>query len=79
MARRPEFPAIVMTAEELKQLKRSLSMLSPHTVRDNYQELLEKCRLREGSPPPTPRMMQELVTLWRVLWGWRKYSSRSSV
>ena len=71
MARRPEFPAIVMTAEELKQLKRSLSMLSPYTVRDDYQKLLEKCRLREGALP-TPRMMQELVTLWKVLWTWRK-------
>jgi len=71
MARRPEFPAMVMTAEELKQLKRSLSMLSPHTVQDNYQKLLEKCRLREEALP-TPRMMQELVTLWRVLWTWRK-------
>jgi hypothetical protein len=71
MARRPEFPAIVMTAEELKQLKRSLSMLSPYMVRDNYQNLLEKCRLREGALP-TPRMMQELVTLWKVLWTWRK-------
>jgi hypothetical protein len=71
MARHPEFPANVMTTEELKQLKRSLSMLSPYSVRDNYQKLLDKCRLREGAPP-TPRMMQELVTLWRVLWTWRK-------
>jgi hypothetical protein len=71
MARRPEFPASVMTAEELKQLKRSLAMLSPYMVRDNYQKLLEKCRLREGALP-TPRMMQELVTLWKVLWSWRK-------
>jgi hypothetical protein len=74
MARRPEYPANmanIMTAEELKQLKRSLSMLSPYMVRDNYQKLLEKCRLREGALP-TPRMMQELVTLWRVLWQCRK-------
>ena len=71
MAQRPEFPAIVMTAEELKELKRSLSMLSPYMVRDNYQKLLENCRLREGALP-TPRMMQELVTLWKVLWTWRK-------
>jgi hypothetical protein len=71
MARRPEFPASAMTREQLKDLKRSLSMLSPHTVRDNYQKLLEKCRLHEGAPP-TPRVMQELVTLWRLLWRWRK-------
>jgi hypothetical protein len=70
MARRPEFPASVMTREQLKELRQALSMLSPYTVRDNYQKLLEKCRLREGAPP-TPRV-QELVTLWRVLWRWRK-------
>lgn len=51
MARRSEFPASVMTREELDQLKRSLSMLSPHTVGDNYQKTLEKCRLREGALP----------------------------
>jgi len=75
MAWRPEYPVNVMTAKELKQLKRSLSMLSPYTVRDNYQKQLEKCRLWEGSPP-APRMMQELVTLWRVLWRWLKGCSK---
>jgi hypothetical protein len=71
MARRPEFPANVMTREQLRELKRSLSMLSPHTVRDNYRKMLEQCRLLQGTLP-TPRMMQELVTLWKVLWRWRK-------
>jgi hypothetical protein len=71
MARRPESPASVMTREELKQVKGSLSMLSPYTVRDNYRKMPERCRLREGAPPP-PRMMQELVTLWKLLWTWRK-------
>ncbi len=40
-------------------------------VQDNYEKLLERCRLRAGMPPP-PCMMQELVTLWKVLWRWRK-------
>ena len=71
MAGRFEFPANVMTREQLKELKRSLSMLSPHTVRDKYQKLLEQCRLRGGAPP-SPRVMQELVTLWKVLWGLRR-------
>jgi hypothetical protein len=60
-----------MTREQLKELKRSLSMLSPHSVRDNYQKLLEQCRSRAGAPP-APRVMQELVTLWRVLRNWRR-------
>ena len=71
MARRPEFPANVMTREQLKELKRSFSMLSAPTVQDNYEKLLERCWLRAGMPPP-PCMMQELVTLWKVLWRWRK-------
>jgi hypothetical protein len=36
---------------------------------DNYQKMLERCRLREEALP-TPRTMQELVTLWKVLWTW---------
>jgi len=36
MARRPEFPANVMTREELKQLQRSLSLPSPYAIRDKY-------------------------------------------
>jgi hypothetical protein len=51
MARRPEFPANVMTRDQLKELKRSLSMLSPHTVQDNYQKMLDRCRLRGGALP----------------------------
>jgi hypothetical protein len=72
MARRPEFPAKAMTPEELKELKRSLSLLSPHTVRGNYEDTLLECHLRGESPPP-PRIMQELVTLWKVLWKWRRH------
>jgi hypothetical protein len=45
MARRPEFLANLMTREQLKQLRWSLSLLSPHTVRNNYEETLQKCRL----------------------------------
>jgi len=71
MARRPELPANVMTREQLRELKRSLSMLGPHTVLDNYRKMLERCRVLQGTLP-TPRMMQELVTLWKVLRGWRK-------
>ena len=70
MARRPEFPAGAMTPEQLRELRRSLLMLSPHSVRANYEEALSRCVLRNGSPPP-PWMIQELVTLWKVLWKWR--------
>jgi hypothetical protein len=67
MARRPEFLANGMTREQLRELKRSLSMLNPHAVRDDYQKMLGRCRLLQGTLP-TPRMMQYLVTPWKVLW-----------
>jgi hypothetical protein len=50
MARRPEFPAKALTREELKELKRSLPLLTPHTVRDNYSELLASCCGTERRP-----------------------------
>lgn len=62
MARRPETPATAMTREELKDLKRSLSLRSPHTVRDNYT-------VRGGDGVPSRRRqlasssIQPLVTL----------------
>jgi hypothetical protein len=59
-----------MTQEQLSQMRRRLSQLTPHTVRGSYEEALERCRLRAGTPPP-PRAIQELVTLWKVLWKWR--------
>jgi hypothetical protein len=71
MAGRPEFPACDDARAAKSALKRSLSMLSPHSVLGNYQKLLEQCRLREETPP-SPRVTQELVTLWKVLWIWRK-------
>jgi hypothetical protein len=67
MARGPEFPAEPLTSKGLEELNRSLSRLSPQSVRDNYIELLASCRLRDGTPPP-PRTMQRLVTLWKILW-----------
>jgi hypothetical protein len=70
MARRPEFPTKAMTWEQLKELKRFQCLLSPHIVRGIYEETLLKCRLRSEIPPP--RLMQEVVTLWRVLWSWRR-------
>jgi hypothetical protein len=71
MARRPEFSAKVMTRDELNRLKHSLSLLSPSSVQDSYQQSLERCRLKNGTPP-APRFVQELVTAWRVLWRWRE-------
>ena len=43
-------------------------MLSPHIVRDRYLQILDRCRFMELA---TPRMMQELVAHWKLLWKWK--------
>jgi len=58
-----------MTEDEVRELRRSLSLLSPHMVKERYKIVMDRCRFYDLA---TPRMMQELVTLWKTLWRWRK-------
>ena len=70
MARRPQrLPNDAMTATQLKELERSLSLLSPMIVKEKYKGLADRCRFLEL---PTPRLMQEFVATWKVLWKWRQ-------
>jgi hypothetical protein len=70
MARRPQrLPNDAMTAIQLKELERSLSLLSPMIVKEKYKVLADRCRFLEL---PTPRLMQEFVATWKVLWKWRQ-------
>ena len=70
MARRPQYlKNDSMTEEELRQLHRNLLLLSPNLVQQKYKTLVDRCRFLEL---PTPRIMQELVTTWKVLWRWRR-------
>ena len=74
MAKRPSYlpnDALndAMTRQQLKELERSLSLLSPHIVKEKYRQVADRCRFLDL---PTPRVMQELVTTWKVLWRWRK-------
>lgn len=70
MAQRPTtIPNDALTREQLKQLERNLSLLSPHIVKEKYRQAADRCRFLDL---PTPRVMQELVTAWKVLWRWRK-------
>lgn len=74
MARRPEFPPPPerpMTDEELVDLRRSLSMVSPYHVVQAYRDAYEKCRM-DGDRLPSARAVQELVTAWKLLWKWRR-------
>jgi len=70
MAHRPNpLPNDALSRAQLKEFERSLSLLSPHIVREKYKHLADRCRFLEL---PTPRLMQELVATWKVLWKWRK-------
>ena len=73
MARRPspeEFDK-PFTPEELSDLKRRLSMLSPHHVADAYRQAHEARRM-DGDRLPKASAVQELVTAWKLLWKWRR-------
>jgi hypothetical protein len=70
MAKRPtSIPNDALTRDQLKQLERNLSLLSSHIVKEKYRQAADRCRFLEL---PTPRVIQELVTTWKVLWRWRK-------
>jgi hypothetical protein len=70
MAKRPSsIPNDALTRQELRELERRLSLLSPHIVKEKYRQAADRCRFLDL---PTPRVIQELVTTWRVLWRWRK-------
>jgi hypothetical protein len=62
-------PNDAMTEAQLRELRRSLSLLSPPIVREKYKVIMDRCRFYDLA---TPRMMQELVTLWKILWQWRR-------
>lgn len=65
MARRPEVRKNAMTEDEIAQLKRHLSLLSPQHVQQEYRAQIERCRLHGDVPPPY--VVQRLVTIWKVL------------
>lgn len=70
MARRPtSIPNDAMTRQQLQQLERNLSLLNPYLVKEKYRQAADRCRFLDL---PTPRVIQELVTTWKVLWRWRK-------
>jgi hypothetical protein len=58
-----------MSRRELRELERSQSLLSPMIVKEKYKVLADRCRFLEL---PTPRLMQEFVATWKVLWKWRR-------
>jgi hypothetical protein len=64
----PERP---LTAQELKELQQNLARLSEDSVRREYDEAWEECRMRGERLPPA-KAVQRLVQAWKLLWKWRQ-------
>jgi hypothetical protein len=60
-----------LSVEDLKALRRKLSMLSPSHVLEAYREAHQKCRM-DGDVLPRAAALQELVTAWKILKGWKR-------
>jgi hypothetical protein len=60
-----------LTREDLAKRRRNLAMLSEHSVRDAYREAWERCKMN-GDSLPRASAVQELVTVWKQLWEWRR-------
>jgi hypothetical protein len=60
-----------LTKEDLAKRSRDLSMLSEHHVRDAYHKAYERCQM-QGDALPRASAIQELVTVWKLLWSWRR-------
>jgi len=64
----PERP---LTEQELKALQQNLSRLSEDSVRREYDQAWEECRMKGERLPPA-KAVQRLVQAWKLLWKWRQ-------
>jgi hypothetical protein len=60
-----------MSPEQLIERRQQLSKLSPHHVADAYRQAYEKCRM-DGERVPRASAVQDLVTIWKLLWKWKR-------
>ena len=58
-----------MTEADLEKFQRGLSHLAPQTVLSDFRALLAKAL---GLDLPSPRLMQEVLAHWKLLWKWRR-------
>ncbi|HEX3738252.1 MAG TPA: hypothetical protein VHV29_00880 [Terriglobales bacterium] len=57
----------VMSTEELKQMRGSLSRISLNAARHAYHTAYARCRM-VNDRVPSARSIQELVQVWKQLW-----------
>ena len=60
-----------LTATELKELHRRMSLLSPHHVQEAYRRALSDCQM-DGDVLPRASALQELVTAWKLMRAWKR-------
>lgn len=60
----------IMSPDDLKQLRTSLSRLSVDAVRHAYHTAYARCRM-VNDRVPSAHSIQELVQVWKQLWKWR--------
>jgi hypothetical protein len=65
----PTPPAnLTMTEEEVAKLRKGLALLAPSHIEDAYRKSLGKL---VSENLPTPRMIQEFVTIWKLQWKYK--------
>ncbi|MGA2421196.1 MAG: hypothetical protein ABSG69_14035 [Candidatus Acidiferrum sp.] len=58
----------MMTKEEVDKLRRGLAHLAHSHLEATYRRSLGQL---VSTDMPTPRMVQEFVTTWKLLWGYK--------
>jgi hypothetical protein len=61
-------PNLTMSDAEVAELRQKLAMLAQSHVQDAYKKILGQMVSMEL---PTPRMIQEFVTTWKLLWKYK--------
>jgi hypothetical protein len=64
-----------MSREDAEKYQHHLQQLSKPHVEDAYRNAFSDCALMSGQPP-TPRTIQRLLCVWKVLWRWRERETR---
>jgi hypothetical protein len=64
----PTPPHMTMSEEEVQKLRSGLALLAPAHVEEAYRKSLGEL---VSTDLPTPRMVQEFVTIWKLLWKYK--------
>ena len=59
----------MLCEKNLAELRYNLAHLALPAVREFYEQAYKGCRLIDELP--SPKKIQTLVTIWKVLWKWR--------